>query len=91
MLEIIIKKYLENYENTEEVVDNEEIQPLENECAELLEKLKKLNKNLGNQTDDLVGKMIVTYRDLFFEKGFKYGLTLGQEIQQALIKNEKLL
>lgn len=87
MLEEIIKMYLENYENSIEVVDNEEIQSLENECAELLDKLKKLDKKLGNQTDDLFCNMPVVYRDLFFEKGFKYGLTLGQEIQQSLIKN----
>lgn len=91
MLEIIIQKYLENYESTEEVVDNEEIQALENKCAELLDKLKELDKEFGNETDYLVGEMIVEYRNLFFEKGFKYGLTLGLEIQQALIKNQKLL
>ena len=91
MLEIIIKKYLENYENSTEVVDNEEIQPLENECAELLEKLKKLDKKLGNQTDDLVGNMIVTNRDLFFEKGFKCGLILAQEIHQLLLNEDSIL
>lgn len=86
MLKEIIKTYLENYENTIEVVDNEEIQELENECAELLEKLKELDKKLGNETDNLVCKMTVSYRDLFFEKGFKYGLILAQEIQQVLLK-----
>lgn len=82
MLKEIIKTYLGNYENTIEVVENEEIQELENEFAELLEKLKELDKKLGNETDNLVCKMIVSYRDLFFEKGFEYGLILAKEIEK---------
>lgn len=88
MLEDIMNMYCEKHDNDEEIIiDNEEIKELENKYSELLDRIKELDKKLGNETDDLIGNMIVTYRSLFFDKGFKYGLILAQEIQQLLLTN----
>ena len=88
MLGKIIEKQCENFGvNREKIYKNERVSSLGIQSTNLAKKVTDLDKNLGDEIDVLIGNMIATYGDVYFQEGFKQGLILAQEIQHLLLKN----
>ena len=66
----------------------DKISSLEVQAAELVKKITDLNKDLGFEVDDLISGMVRAYGNVYFQEGFKQGLTLAQEIHQLLLKEK---
>lgn len=83
MLDEIIKKQYEYFN-----VDNEEICNLEIENSKLINKIKEIDKRVGNDIDKLMGDLMTKYSEIYFTAGFKKGAKLVQEIQQLTLVKE---
>lgn len=86
MLEKFIEMQCESFGiDREKVCKNEKIASLGEQSSKIANEIKKLDENLGDEVDILIGNMVAAYGDVYFQEGFKEGLILAQEIQQLLI------
>lgn len=85
MLDKFIKMQFENFNsNRDNFYTKDEISSLEAQSVELEKKIAKLDKDLGNQVDELIGGIIRAYGNVYFQEGFKEGLILFKEMQELL-------
>jgi len=88
MLEEFIEMQYKSFDiNREKVYRDERIASLGEQSSKLSKEIKKLDNELGDEVDVLIGNMVAAYGDVFFQEGFKEGLLLAQEIHQLLLKN----
>ncbi len=82
MIELIIKMLYEKFnEDIKDIIPNSDIDVLNKQYSELLDKIAKLDKTLGKEMDALVGTMLIVHEELYFKAGFKDGIRIIQELQ----------
>lgn len=87
MLEKFIAMQCESFGiDREKIYKNEKIERLGEQSSKIAKEIKKLDSDLGNEVDILIGNMVAAYGDVYFEEGFKEGLILAQEIHKLLQK-----
>lgn len=87
MLEKIIEMQSESFGlDRNKVYKNEKIVSLGEQSSSLVKEIKKLDRELSNKVDILIGNMVAAYGNVYFQAGFKEGLILAQEIHQLLLK-----
>lgn len=90
MLEKFIEMQCQSFGlDRERVYTNDRIIKLSDQSSTLAKEISKLDANLGNEIDILIGSIVGAYGDVYFQEGFKQGLVLAHEINQLLIKTVK--
>lgn len=80
MLDKIIK--MQNNESEKFFYENKNIDEVDKKVDELVQKIYKVDKNLSNEIDEIIGLVEAIYRNECFEIGFKKGLQLANEIRK---------
>lgn len=82
MLEDIMKMELDKFEEDRSRLSEDAIK-VNNALSEVIKKIEKTDASLGHELDKITGLLITAYGDMYFELGFKKGITLSNEIREV--------